>query len=99
MRTEGASLWSCCRQMCQDTSRMTLMVLNGMQVDALNMDCFGGPLLKTVHCIVKFNEPSTVTVSQSVRRHRPKSPTALRFGINPFQIIKFIESNTSLQYH
>ena len=23
----------------------------------------GGPLLKTVHCIVKFNEPVTVTVT------------------------------------
>ena len=23
----------------------------------------GGPLLKTVHCIVKFNEPATVTVT------------------------------------
>ena len=26
----------------------------------------GGPLLKTVHCIVKFNEPVTVTVTVTV---------------------------------
>ena len=26
----------------------------------------GGPLLKTVHCIVKFNEPVTVTVTVAV---------------------------------
>ena len=36
----------------------------------------GGPLLKTVHCIVKFNEPATVTVT-GLPRSRCRPPLAL----------------------
>ena len=38
----------------------------------------GGPLLKTVHCIAKFNEPVTVTVTVTVTVSRRKLQTGQR---------------------
>ena len=45
----------------------------------------GGPLLKTVHCILVFNEPSTVTVSHI--GGRPPLLYTYRYTVNPCSLI------------